>query len=515
MFAKAPTGFYVHVDESRAFRLISRFVVLVVLGTAMTLGTGNAGAAPCKKNINVKDVGDAATPTSGQLRTAIVEVCSGGTIHLPASGVIDLSQGELVIPAGKVLTILTASPNKPATIDANGTGRVIWVQVNATLTLRNVIVQGGEVGINNDGLLTVTDGAVRDNTGVGIVNNETGLVTLSGDTLVAANDFSGVFNLGAFTDPVGRLTLEDDATISGNAGVNGGGIFNDGGTVTLNDRSSVSGNTAAFGGGIYAGIGLVTLNDESSVRDNEATGEGGGIYNPAGSPVASNVLNDSSQVTNNVGGGIGGRGVITLNDDSTVSDNIGPGIANVRGGVIMNDRSSVARNEGGGVSAFGVGIIMNDESRIMDNEAGGIGVLDASATLNDQSAVIGNDGVGVSVFAGRLTLNGSSTISGNTSQDDVGGVALGEGDLILNDDSSIAGNVGLFGGVLNSNFPVDPSQCPSQCVTLNGSSTITGNVATGGAGGGIYNANGGTVLVNDLSSITGNTPDDCFPLGSC
>lgn len=132
----------------------------------MTLGTGNAGAAPCKKNINVKDVGDA---TSEQLRTAIVEVRSGGTIHLPVSGVIDLNlssfQGELVIPAGKVLTILTASQNKPATIDANGAGRVIWVQVNASLTLRNVIVQGGELGINNDGSLTVTDGAVRDNIG--------------------------------------------------------------------------------------------------------------------------------------------------------------------------------------------------------------------------------------------------------------------------------------------------------------------------------------------------------------
>jgi hypothetical protein len=205
--AKAPTGFYVQVDESRAFRLIFRFVVLVVFGTAMTLGTGNAGAAPCKKNINVKDVGDA---TSGQLRTAIVEVCSGGTIHLPVSSVIDLNlssvQGELVIPAGKVLTILTTSHNQPATIDANGAGRVIWVQVNAFLTLRNVIVQGGELGIINDGSLTVTDGAVRDNTGVGIVNNETGLVTLGGDTVVAANDFSGVFNLGAFTDPVGRLT---------------------------------------------------------------------------------------------------------------------------------------------------------------------------------------------------------------------------------------------------------------------------------------------------------------------
>jgi hypothetical protein len=501
----------------RSFRLISRFVVLLVVGTTITLEAGTATAADCKKSIAVKDAGDAASPTSGQLRTAIVELCSGGTILLPAGIIIDLSQGELVVPSGKVLTIRSPSHQQQATIDAQGTSRVFWVQVNASLTLRNVIVRGGDgAGINNDGSLTVTGGAVRDNAGVGIVNNASGLVTLGGATLVAANDFSGVFNLGELSDPLSRLTLEDHATITGNAGANGGGIFNTWGTITLNDQSSVSGNTATFGGGIYAGFGLVTLNDDSSIQDNEASGEGGGIYNPAGSPIASNVLNDRSRITGNVGGGIGGRGHITLNDDSTIADNVGTGIANVRGGVIMNDHSSVTRNEGAGVDAFGVGITMNDLSRISNNEGRGISVTDASAVLNDESAVMGNDDGGVSVVAALLALNGSSTISGNTTQGDGGGVYFFSAYLILNDNSSIAGNVGRFGGgIYNFNFPVDASECPAQCVTLNGSSIITGNVATGGAGGGIYNENSGTVIVNDNGSITGNSPDDCYPPASC
>jgi hypothetical protein len=500
----------------RSFRLIPRFVVLVVVGTTITLGAGTATAADCKKNIAVTDAGDAAAPTSGQLRTAIAELCSGGTILLPAGVIIDLAQGELVIPSGKVLTIRSPSHQQQATIDAQGTSRVFWVQVNASLSLRNVIVRGGDgAGINNDGSLTVTGGAVRDNAGVGIVNNASGLVTLSGDTSVAANDFSGVFNLGELTDPPSRLTLEDHATITGNAGTNGGGIFNTWGTITLNDQSSVRGNTATFGGGIYAGFGLVTLNDDSSIQDNEASGEGGGIYNPAG-PIAGNVLNDRSRITGNVGGGIGGRGHITLNDDATVADNVGTGIDNVRGGVILNDRSSVAGNEGDGVSAFGVGVTMNDQSRISDNEGGGIGVFDASAHLNDESAVTGNDNGGVWVSFGLLALNGSSTISGNTSQGAAGGVVVSEGQVTLNDNGSIVNNVGMVGGIFNRNFgPVDPSECPSVCVTLNGSSTITGNVATGGAGGGIYNENGGTVIVNDNGSITGNSPDDCYPPASC
>jgi len=502
----------------RSFRLISRCVVLLVVGTTITFEAGTATAAACKKSIAVKDAGDAASPTSGQLRTAIEELCSGGTILLPGGGIIDLAQGELVIPSGKILTIRSPSHQQQATIDAQGTSRVFWVQVNASLTLRNVIVRGGDgAGINNDGSLTVTGGAVRDNAGVGIVNNGTGLVTLNGDTQVAANDFTGVFNLGELSDlALGRLTLEDHATITGNAGANGGGIFNTWGTITLNDQSSVSGNTATFGGGIYAGFGFVTLNDDSSIQDNEASGEGGGIYNPAGSPIASNVLNDRSRITGNVGGGIGGRGYVTLNGDSTVAANTGTGIDNVRGGVILNDRSSVAANHGDGVSAFGVGVTMNDQSRISDNEGRGIGVADAGAVLNDESAVTGNDDGGVSVSFGLLALNGSSTISGNTTQGDGGGVYFSDGYLILNDNSSIVGNVGRFGGgIYNLSFPVDPSECPVLCVTLNGSSTITGNVATGGAGGGIYNENGGTVIVNDNGSITGNSPDDCYPPASC
>jgi hypothetical protein len=488
----------------------------VVVFLSATVSVGVAQAADCHMNIVVYDPGDSGL--RGQLRNAIVDVCDAGTIRLRPGIVVRLEQGELVIPSGKSVTILSPSLAQSATIDAQGVSRVIWVQAGAGLTLRNLIVLGGDgAGIKNDGSLTVTGGAVRGNAGIGIANTGGGLLTLSGDVSIAANDGSGVFNLGDLSEPtIGGVTLEDHATITGNAAPNGGGILNAGfGTITLNNESSVYGNTATFGGGINAGFGRVLLNDESSVHDNEAV-EGGGIYNPAGSPVADNVLNDTSQVSNNLGGGIGGRGHITLNDDSTVADNVGTGIDNVRGGVIMNGHSSVARNEGAGVSAFGVGITMNDESRITDNEGGGIGVSSASAVLNDQSAVMDNDDSGVFISTAFLELNDSSTISGNTSESGAGGVVVDDGGVTLNDNSSIVDNVGRFGGILNRNFgPVDPSECPFLCVTLNGASTITGNVATGGAGGGIYNANGGTVLVNDVSSITGNTPDDCFPLGSC
>ena len=508
----------------RSFRLISRFVVLLVVGTTITLGAGTATAAACKKTIAVTDAGDAASPISGQLRTAIAELCSGGTILLPAGVIINLAQGELVIPSGKVLTIRSPSHQQQATIDAQGTSRVFWVQVNASLTLRNVIVTGGAgAGINNEGSLTIASGRVTANTGFGITN--TGQVTLMDDAAITENQGSGVFNgINITDDVVGRLTLEDNSTINANTGLRGGGIFNAGGAVTLNDNSSVSGNVAATGGGIWTGAsevidsGLVTLNDSSHISGNEADSEGGGILNAHSSNLSANVLNDTSRITHNVapfGAGIGGRGVITLNDQSTVAANTGTGIHNVRGGVFLNDRSSVVGNEGVGVLAFGIGLTMNDESSIVGNAGVGVYVIAASAILNDAARISDNDGGGVSVSGAFLTLNGSSTISGNTTQGDGGGVYL-DGYLILNDDSSIAGNVGRFGGgIYNLNFAVEPSECPYLCVILNGSSTITGNVATGGAGGGIYNENDGTVIVNDNGSITGNSPDDCYPPASC
>jgi predicted outer membrane repeat protein len=53
-------------------------------------------------------------------------------------------------------------------------------------------------------------------------------------------------------------------------------------------------------------------------------------------------------------------------------------------------------------------------------------------------------------------------------------------------------------------------------LTLNGTASITGNTA-GGNGGGVYNSDLGSLwsppvlVVNDLATITGNTPNDIYP----
>jgi hypothetical protein len=502
------------VREVAGIRRAVSLCVAVLLSATVSVGV--AQAAACHMNIVVYDPGDSGL--RGQLRKAIFDVCDGGTILLRPGIFVGLEQGELVIPSGKTLTIMTPSQAQSATIDAHGASRVIWVQAGAGLTLRNVIVRGGlDAGLNNEGSLTIANGRVTANTGFGITN--TGQVTLMDGAAITENQGSGVFNGINITDDfVGRLILEDNSTINANTGLRGGGIFNAGGAVTLNDNSSVSGNVAATGGGIWTGAsevidsGLVTLNDSSHISGNEADGEGGGIFNEHGSPPSGNVLNDSSRITHNVapsGAGIGGRGVIVLNDESTVAANIGSGIANVRGGVFLNDSSSVVDNEGVGVFAFGVGVTLNDQSSIVGNAGAGIRVEDARAILNDSARVSDNDGGGI-VASAFVFLNGTSSVSGNTAPDRGGGILIQFGAVVLNDSSTIVGNVArLGGGIYNSN------NGEASAVTLNGTSTITANVATNGLGGGIYSEQGSSVTLNGASSITGNIPDNCFPSSDC
>jgi hypothetical protein len=469
-----------------AARYVARFALLVSLTTSLAFQAVPASASTCHNTVVVTDGGDSAGATPAQVRTALVDVCSGGTIRLRPGLVVLLAQGELIIPSGKVVTII--SPRRqPATIDAQGVSRVLLVQASADLTLKNVIVQAGSpAGIQNDGSLTISGGQVTGNTGFGLVNMG-GTVRLIDDAVIAANQGAGVSN-GPDLDFLapGQVTLEDESSIRGNVGTTGGGIDN-GGLVILNDDSSIAGNEAQAGGGVYNAFGCCT---------------------------GSLVLNDSSRITDNFapfGAGVGGRGAVILNDDSAVVANRGEGVNNVRGDVVLNDNSSVADNEGFGVSVFGTGVTLNDHSSITGNKGPGVRCGDAFVILNGSVHIGENEAGGIRSSSCRVVLNGSSSVSRNTNAGDGGGGIENElGRVVLNDQSTISGNVARLGGGI---YSVGVEETPAT-VTLNDTSAITGNVATGGQGGGIYNE-AGTATLNDNSLITGNIPDDCYPATSC
>jgi hypothetical protein len=154
------------------------------------------------------------------------------------------------------------------------------------------------------------DGGCPSSCGAGIANS--GTLTLK-DTVVRGNTATLAGGGGIYNAYTGTLTLNGSSRVSGNdSGENlGGGILNAGGIVILNDTSSLSGNIGGGGGGIstYQGHGKgVTLNDASSVSGNSVIGWGGGIDIESGNVT----LNDSSTVTGNTadsddfGGGWGG-----------------------------------------------------------------------------------------------------------------------------------------------------------------------------------------------------------------
>jgi hypothetical protein len=301
-----------------------------------------------------------------------------------------------------------------------------------------------------------------------------------------------------------------------------GGVWNHG-TLTLVDTAVTgNGDGTAAGAGISMvpggpghSAGALTLVD-STITDNWAS-TGGGIY-IGGIPGLQNagpvILNGDSSISGNRAEGGGGifalfaDSVVTLNDHSTISDNTGGGIAtNHLSAVILNDDSTVSANDGPGISLAYASVILNDDSAIIGNTGGGI--LGAgpnwSVTLNHRSTISGNDGGGISGGAlGGVTLNDSSSITGNTARLG-GGIHLQYSSATLNDNSSISGNHADDGGGIYvvGYFP----HAPQGAVTLNDTSSITGNTASG-HGGGIYNSTG-WITVNGSATITGNIPDDC------
>lgn len=493
-----------------------RVLVNVALAfVALEMLPGAAAAAACRSTVVVKDAADSEIPTAGQLRTAISEVCNGGRIVLQPGLVITLAQGQLVIPAGKSLTIAGS-----ATIDAHGASRVISVQQGAHLTLRDVtILNGTDAGIHSEGSLIVSGGAVSGSTGRGIVN--VGTAVLRRDATVKENQGGGIAN--SPPDPFefpdsegGKLTLEDRATVTANTAQGGAGISS-AGVLTLNDSSSVRGNTATFSGGGITNAwwpfdnSIVTLNDNATVQGNHAD-VAGGIFNDfLTGTISVTVLNDRSRITGNTarfGAGVSGRGRLTMNDRSAISSNNGIGAAFERGLVELNDSSTIRANQGTGLNFFDGVATLNDESSIVDNAASGVSIIFATVVLNEESHVSRNEGGGISNSSqGSVILNDASGVFDNEG-DNGGGIRNDNATVTLNDTSIIAGNVAALGGGVYNVGEI-------ASVILNDASSITQNTATGGLGGGVYNDLGATSSVNDASSIMGNIPDDCFPEGSC
>jgi len=301
------------------------------------------------------------------------------------------TQGDLDITGE--LTIIGQGTSRNI-IDASGLGggldgRALHI-INATVTLRNLTIQGGLLSIQ-----TNSRGSIVKPPGAGIfIYGSSSFVTLD-NVEVTGNTIE--------FDPNSESALIEFTAI-------GGGIYvGDEATLIIKD-SVISNNTAPFGGGIN-NVGrtdmLYTL-----VDSNQAVG-GGGIYNQGG------YLNlGSSSITNNNASQLGG-GIFFTN----YRQNNGNAI--ITNSVIYNNK---AIRGGAGVASFGPLTISNsaittnsarsiNATTSIEEKGNGAGIFNSGLGSLDiiNSTVSSNDGArsGGGIFSTRDVSLTNTTIYNN------------------------------------------------------------------------------------------------------
>jgi CSLREA domain-containing protein len=254
-------------------------------------------------------------------------------------GVIVPGSGDL-----DVLDALTIEGNG-STINAAGLDRVLNIQGSFLVTLNNLVITGGSAS----GFLSLGGGVLIRNAIV-VMNN----CSITGNSTAldfgARDDGGGIAVVGSYNAAAGVATLAsltlNNSTVSGNTGLNGGGILCVLCSLTTTN-SAISGNTASggFGGGINVVGNASNLSvSASTLAGNSATAAGalgGGLSVPFGtgvftltrSRIVSNTATTARAVFSNVaavtatnnwwgcnfGPGAGGIGCVGTPNDVSVS----------------------------------------------------------------------------------------------------------------------------------------------------------------------------------------------------
>jgi len=343
--------------------------------------------------------------------------------------------------------------------------------------------------------LVISDRVIIDATGPG--GAPLGIVVsgdvAGNDTLLPGTRITDV-NGGNLGDNVRVIEIVNDTieiiglTVTGSTE---SGIHLSGNSVLMLESATVSGNTGPNGGGIYInGYGSPNghLISNSTISDNRAGTYGGGIFGYGAEGDGATITN--STIGGNMAGSGGGVGIRTSNFTILNSNVDGNAASGFGGGIdlysgflfgqssLVVEQSSVTGNSaadvGGGIYSDGPTRIAT--SLIADNMAatfvGGIVSVGPSFVI-DSSVISGNtaaNGGGIYNLGTLTVLN--STISGNTASGIAGGLANGNGSAeIVN--STISGNTASNGGGLYNVFGA----------TRLTNTTITSNVATVDGGG--------------------------------
>ncbi len=489
-------------------------LLVIVIFATMGIGSGQATTAPSAQGMVASQVlyvaphanCGGASPCYATLQEAIDEAATGETIKIAAGVYTDVHRRPaptgysgpavitqvayisktIAIRGGYTLTNWSASNpiSFPATLDAQGRGRVLFIVGNITPTIEGVRLTRGDAN-GQSGPWGLDSGG-----GVYII---TATATVSNCRLFSNTAESG----GGLYLWHSAALLYSNMVISNTARNYGGGLHLSFSNAML-EGNTVAANTARYGGGLALTESAATLN-RNSMTHNTATGYGGGLY-----LYFSNATLNENVVISNTAYGVGGGGHLH-HSDPTLSDNIiNNNTAYYGGGLDLNNsnatlnRNIVAGNtasgRGGGLNLYASAAVLN-RNTISNNTAaqgGGLYLHASPATLmlDTISGNTAHDGGGLFLVGSTALLKGE-IISGNVASRDGGGLMVYESNLILNESDIVFNHAAGLGGGLGVEGPFN----------VISENTFTGNTA--GTGGGLcFIKSTGDVTHNDIYSNT-------------
>ena len=523
---------------------------------------------------------------------------SGGIeIEIPGWGGEEVGVGfsEAVNTASYIAPLAATQVSTEAGLQAALSAQEPEIEITAgfPITSTNTIQANYDVLIFSDEASPVT--LTRDSgfKGAFFLTTGGGKITLQNIVLDGGGDaIAGVTGSLVEANDQGTITLNTGAVLRNNvkSAGNGGGlnaIVNS--TVYINEGSVVEynktpGENHGIGGGVYVSQSY-PYNDASklfvsggTIQYNEAKGGGGGLA--TGSTVVEVQMTGGDIVYNKstpdyLGGGVCTTGFFEFSGGS-ISHNIGTrggggvyvssGEFTMTGGEISENEAIIGSGWGGGIwqgaggytqilggsisdnkAKYGggiyheyyepynakTGIVISGNAVISGNSAtttgGGVAILmpDRSAThqrvfeLSGNAKITGNtskDVGGLSIQAENanvnalITLGGDAEVSGNTASGQAGGIYLCGVDAEITDAFTVSGNTAKYGGGIRL-MPFSSSL--STVLKLSDDVTVSGNTAE--LGGGVCLSSGVSLETADSVAIDGNFGDlgaGLFLLGS-
>lgn len=497
------------------------------INSSGTLGAGvnNDGSVGKGGDLNLSSTGQ--LTATGQNVAGGNASISGGAVNL--SGSQTAANGHLSLKANAGdLNLSNATTSAQGAVNANAAGALINDHgslssgSHATLAAGSISNQGGKV--STQGPLTVQSSGQFDNRGGTLVSEDSmqvhgGAIANNQGTIQSAGGMR--FSGASLDNSAGRVTsLNGDGLsitttgqlinaagttstgaqgglIGGNGGVDvqGGTIVNQG-VITANTDLHVTGQAVDNSGGSLKAAQSATVdagarlsNANGTIVGQSATVNGTTIDNSGGTVQATQVALNGTDLVNH-------NGVITQTGTGPMAVNVSGTLDNSQGGTLQTNStdlmlaSATLLNDGGTITHGGSGVLMVKPG----NRTGAFSNVGGSVVTNGQAAVqAGSWNNAQGTFAARHGI--VANIAGDLANSQglirsQAGMSLTSGGRLDNRNGKIAAG---------TDARPDTSTLNVHAATIQNSGGLIADFGTGAT-----SVQGGSQLVNDAGTITGN-----------